>query len=204
MEIFLATGNEDKRREIQDLFPGLTFLLPRDRGLPWDVKETGTSFFENALLKAAALSAGLGPGRPVLADDSGLCVDLLAGGPGVESARFGSVPGAKPLSAEDRNALLLQTLEQRERESPETGRGARFVCALVLFLSPYRIYSVQEAVEGEILKAPRGSGGFGYDPLFFLPSLGKTMAELSREEKNRRSHRGLAGAKMNLLLRSLG
>jgi XTP/dITP diphosphohydrolase len=125
----------------------------------------------------------------VIADDSGLCVDGLGGRPGVLSARYGS-GGGNNLASPQRNSLLLEELG----ESAE--RGARFVCAMVLLLSGGRFYLVQETVEGEIVKSAeraRGAGGFGYGPIVLIPEVGRTMAELSAEEKNRMSHRGKAG-----------
>ncbi|MDR1956543.1 MAG: non-canonical purine NTP pyrophosphatase, partial [Treponema sp.] len=145
----------------------------------------------NALIKAKALYRILR--EPVIADDSGLCVDALDGRPGVYSSRYGAAEG-KALSAEDRNALLLHELE----DTPQ--RSARFVCALVALFSPDRFYAVQETLEGEILREARGAGGFGYDPLLYIPGLGRSAAELEEAEKNRVSHRGKAGRRLAALL----
>jgi XTP/dITP diphosphohydrolase len=134
-----------------------------------------------ALLEEAGLRG------PVLADDSGLCVDALGGRPGIYSARY--APGAPG----ERNLLLLEELAALPAG---TGRSARFVCAMVLLLDRERFYMAQETLEGEIVSGPeavRGSGGFGYDPIMYIPALDKTVAELSEEEKNRLSHRAKAG-----------
>ena len=168
---------------------------PRDAGLDFDFPEDGDTFIDNAIGKARALYDRLG--NPTLADDSGLCVDALGGSPGVLSARYGSADGAPPLESPERNALLLAEMDGvRER-------GCRFVCCLALVLSPDRIIVIQETCEGILLEAPRGAGGFGYDPLVFVPGTGKSVAELSPEEKNRISHRGRALARLAPVLEGL-
>jgi XTP/dITP diphosphohydrolase len=164
-------------------------MLPSDAGLAFDPDETGLTFHENALLKARELKKLIKRDDAVIADDSGLCVDGLNGRPGILSARYGSANGNN-LTSPQRNSLLLEEL------GANTERSARFVCAMVLLLSTDHFYLVQETVEGEIVKSAewaRGEGGFGYDPIFYIPELGRTMAELSVEEKNRVSHRGKAG-----------
>ena len=179
------------------------FRIPADAGLDFDPEETGTSFHENALLKARELHALLGqrgllkPGDVIIADDSGLCVDALDGRPGIFSARYVGRPVAagepvrsKKLSSAERNALLLEELG----DAPL--RTARFVCAMALMLGENRFLLAQETLEGEIvtdIEAAKGTGGFGYDPIFFLPDLGRTVAELSETEKNTISHRAKAG-----------
>lgn len=192
MEIVLATGNPHKAAEMQEIFKNHRILIPGDLGVGFEFAEDGSTFLENSLGKALALYRMVK--RPVIADDSGLCVDILDGAPGVYSARFGSIPGAPELASPERNALLLETMKFLEP------RTARFVCALALVLDEYRIFTIQESVEGEILQSPRGAGGFGYDPLFYMPPFGRTMAELTPEEKNRHSHRGKAGRTMAALL----
>jgi XTP/dITP diphosphohydrolase len=196
MTIWFATGNAHKRAELAAILSGHAIKIPDDEGIPFDPDETGTSFAENALIKAGELrrlTAAAGFHDPVIADDSGLCVDALGGRPGVHSARFGSAPG-KRLSDGDRNALLLREL------GDDPNRSARFVCAMALLFSDDRFFLVQETLEGELIAAQRGTGGFGYDPLLFIPSLGRTVAELSGEEKNRISHRGKAGRAIARLL----
>jgi XTP/dITP diphosphohydrolase len=147
------------------------------------VEETGETFRDNAILKANAFarSAGL----PALADDSGLEVDALGGAPGVRSARYAG-PGA---SDADRIALLLRNLAH----VPAAQRQARFRCTMALATPEGLVGTVDGTCEGEIAFAPRGSNGFGYDPVFLLPHLGRTMAELRDEEKHAISHRGRAG-----------
>jgi XTP/dITP diphosphohydrolase len=196
MEIIVATANAHKLAELSLLFPGHRLLRPIDVGFPdFDVEETGSTFQANALLKAEALRRLVG--RPVLADDSGLAVRALGGGPGVFSARYGSEDGKTKLESAERNAYLLRKLEGVGE------RACAFVCCLVLSLSDERHFSVQETLEGVLLEAPRGQGGFGYDPVVYLPELGKSVAELSSEEKNRISHRGRAARRMAALLADL-
>jgi XTP/dITP diphosphohydrolase len=222
MNIWFATGNIHKKGELSAIlggkngFSGPKLLIPADAGLDFDPLETGNSFHENALLKAMALYSLLKNGQKVwqegdaiIADDSGLCVDSLGGRPGIFSARYAgkaheyagkaygyagendgvTAHGEKKLESAQRNALLLEEL------SDTAGRSARFVCAMVLLFSPDRYFLAQETFEGEIVKGPefaRGTGGFGYDPILYLPEMGKTVAELSEEEKNKISHRGKA------------
>lgn len=178
-EVVLATRNPGKLAEMGEIAAefGIRLLpLPEEVAMP---EETGTTYLENARLKARAGLAATG--RPVLADDSGIEVDFLGGAPGVFSARF-SGPGATDAR---NNALLLERLGETRR------RTARYRAVLVL-CAPQGEWTAQDSWEGEILKEGRGAGGFGYDPLFFVPELGRTAAELSREEKSRHSHRGKA------------
>ena len=195
MEILVATGNAHKLGELSPLFPGHTLMTPDSVGIDnFEVVEDGASFLDNALIKARALYSATG--RPSLADDSGLAVHALGGAPGIYSARYGSEGGQK-LEAAERNALLLRNTEAF------SDRACAFVCCLVLILSDSRFYIVQESCEGELLRAPRGEGGFGYDPLVYLPALEKSVAELSAPEKNRVSHRGRAAARMARLIEGL-
>ena len=195
MEIILASGNMHKKKELEKIFSGHKLVLPGELGIDFDCDETGSTFLENALLKAETLYRLVN--KPVLADDSGLCVDVMDGGPGIYSARFGSEEGGVKLSDEERNALLLSRLEKEEN------RNASFVCCMALIVSPERVFSVQESFPGLIAPKPFGGGGFGYDPVFIEPESGKTVAELSEEEKNRISHRGRAGRRMNAVLEDL-
>ena len=196
MELLVATGNAHKLAELAPLFPGHRLRRPADVGHPaFDVEEDGTTYVENALIKARALYALTG--RPSLADDSGLAVHALGGAPGVISARYGSEDGRRKLDSAERNALLLGNCEAFE------DRRCAFVCALALILDEERVFVIQETCPGELLRVPRGAGGFGYDPVVFLPELGKSVAELSQEEKNRVSHRGRAGRRMSCLLADL-
>ena len=156
-------------------------LLPGFDALP-SFEENAPTFAENALGKALYYSR-IEDGK-VFADDSGLVVPALGGAPGVRSARYAG-PGA---SSEERNAKLLRVLQK----SRGAERAAYFVCAIALAEQGRAVAIVTDRVDGEILEAPRGGGGFGYDPVFYFPKLGKTFAELSSEEKNRYSHRGKA------------
>lgn len=183
--IVLASSNRGKVAEIGRLLADLAVeIVPQsDLGVP-DAEETGLSFVENAILKAR--NAARHTGLPAIADDSGLEVDALDGAPGIYSARYAG-PGA---SDADNNARLLAALE----DVPEQRRTARFQCLMVYLrhaLDPTPLIC-QGTWEGRILEAPRGSGGFGYDPLFFVPEQGCTSAELTPELKNRLSHRGQA------------
>ena len=217
MTLWFATGNVHKKAELAAILAGANIanelLIPKDAGLDFDPEETGASFLENALLKARALYSLLNngvshpvwrPGDLVIADDSGLCVDALDGRPGIYSARYRgkdtidkfSRGGAKnaefgdKLTSAERNALLLEELG----DAPH--RSARFVCAMALLYSPDRFFAAQETCEGEIVKGQefaKGTGGFGYDPILYIPELGRTVAELSDDEKNVISHRGKAG-----------
>ncbi len=136
-------------------------------------------------------------GRPVIADDSGLCIEALGGAPGIYSARYGSPEGGPDLESGERNSFLLENLKDF---SGRAERKATFVCCMTAILSDYRIYSVQETMEGFITDEPYGKGGFGYDPVFFLPKKGMTVAELPENEKNKISHRGRAAEKLGRLL----
>lgn len=184
MKIILASGNPGKAREVRAALEGLDvgLLSPDEAGIGFDVEETGSTYAENALIKARA--AYEASGLPALADDSGVEVDALPGELGVRSARF----GGDGLDDAGRNALLLD----RMREVPEAGRGARYVCVLA-YLKPDGWFGFFEgALHGRILRAPQGEGGFGYDPLMYLPGHDCAVSELSLEVKNRISHRGLA------------
>lgn len=191
MKIYFASGNAHKKEEIARLFPEHKVVMPSDEGISFDPEETEPDFYGNALIKARALYELVH--QPVLADDSGICVDALDGKPGVLSARYGSENGTK-LDSSDRNRLLLAQMNGK------TDRTARFVCNMVLYLAPDRFWAVQETLEGELIREERGSGGFGYDPIVFISEYGKTVAELSPEEKDRCSHRGKAGRLIAQLL----
>jgi XTP/dITP diphosphohydrolase len=181
----IATANPGKLREFQALLEDLPFELAAQSALGvQSVEETGSTFLANALLKARHASAVTG--AAAIADDSGLEVDALGGAPGIRSARFAGE------NADDaaNNAKLLRALEGL----PLAQRRARYRCALVFVDGPLdpAPLEAQGVWEGFILDAPRGSGGFGYDPYFWLPELAATAAELAPDDKNRRSHRGQA------------
>lgn len=182
-KLVIATGNAGKLREIRQLLEPLAIeVLPQsDFDIP-EADEPYFTFIENALAKARHTS--LHSGLPALADDSGICVDALQGAPGVYSARF----GGEPRSDARNNEKLLQAL------SGEKNRHAHYYCAMVLVRNPEdpQPLIAQGIWAGQILTAPRGEGGFGYDPLFLDPASGKTGAELPLETKNTISHRGQA------------
>ncbi len=182
-KIVIATSNAGKLREIQHLLAPLEIeVLPQsDFNIP-EADEPYFTFIENALAKARHTS--LHSGLPALADDSGICVDALQGAPGVYSARF----AGEPKSDARNNQKLLEVLRE------EKNRQAHYYCAMVLVRSPEdpQPLIAQGIWRGEILRAPRGEGGFGYDPLFLDPASGKTGAELPMEIKNSISHRGQA------------
>jgi XTP/dITP diphosphohydrolase len=194
-ELLLATTNRHKKIEIADALPGVAISLPTEKGIALDVEETGATFLENALLKARAIFSLAH--APVLADDSGLCVTSLGGRPGVYSARFGFDLPRPPANDTERNAYLLSLLTRGERHE------AFFVCAMVLLVSEYRFFAAQETVAGVIVHKPKGSSGFGYDPVFYVPEKGRTIAELSLEEKNSFSHRGRAVSRIRSLIAGL-
>jgi XTP/dITP diphosphohydrolase len=201
MELFVATGNAHKLVELGAALPGHSLRMPSDAGIEdFEVDEDGATYLENALKKARALYSLCG--RPSLADDSGLSVRALGGRPGVLSARYGARPGPESgslvtLEASERNALLLKEMEAHD------DRSCAFVCCLVLVLSEERVFVVQESCPGRLLRSPQGAGGFGYDPIIYLPELGKSVAELTMEEKNRVSHRGRACARLRALFADL-
>ncbi len=193
MKIYFASGNAHKREELSRILAPHTIVIPSDEGISFDPEETEPTFFGNALIKAKALFDLVG--MSVLADDSGICVDALGGAPGVLSARFGSENGKNLLAAE-RNQLLLSRMDGI------TDRKCRFVCSMVLYLGADRFFAVQETLEGLLIDESRGSQGFGYDPIVFLPAYGKTVAELDAYEKDSCSHRGKAGIRIARLLES--
>jgi XTP/dITP diphosphohydrolase len=193
--IVLASGNAGKLAEIARILEDLDIaVVPQSEFGVTDADETGTTFIENALIKAQhAVDA---TGLPAIADDSGICVDALGGRPGVYSARY-----AGPDANDDsNNRLLLSELDG----VPDEQRGAAFHC-VACFVAP----GMEEPIiaegewRGRILREQRGAGGFGYDPLFYLPELGRSSAELSPQEKNARSHRGQAIAELGRKLHAI-
>jgi XTP/dITP diphosphohydrolase len=194
-DLLLASQNPGKLAEMKDLVARLPFrvLGPRELDMTEAPDETGTTFLENAILKAryyAGRSA-----RLTVADDSGLSVDALDGGPGLFSSRF----GGEGASDGDRNRLLLQKLQGVPRDR----RTARFTSAVAVAQGSDVLFTVQETAEGLIADEPRGGNGFGYDPLFFYPPFGRTFGECPREEKDRVSHRGKAFARLRAFLEGL-
>lgn len=197
MNILLASNNLHKWEEFSRLLKGHTLVLPSELGLHFDFEEGKATFTENALGKALALSHVAPKGSVVLADDSGLCVDALGGRPGVRTARYGMETFGRQLESDERNQLLLENLNHLQ--SPKE-RGAQFVCALALVMDTYRVFTFCESVRGSIATTSFGKGGFGYDPVFIVTEAGRTMAELSEDEKDRYSHRGRATRHLITLL----
>ena len=184
MRIIFATGNEGKMREIRMIMAdlGLEILSMKEAGLHADVDENGTTFEENAVIKAKAIAALCND--IVLADDSGLEVDALNKEPGLYSARY----MGEDTSYRIKNANIIERLAG----VPDEERTARFVCAIAAALPDGRVLECKAAMEGRIGYEERGGNGFGYDPIFMLPEYGKSTAELPAEEKNKLSHRGKA------------
>jgi XTP/dITP diphosphohydrolase len=198
IELLVATTNPGKFAEVQAFLVGLPVRVVSLRCLtnPPEVIEDGQTFEENALKKARTLTQF--SGLPTLADDSGLEVDALNGAPGIYSARYAGAEADE----ERNNQKLLRELEN----VPENRRTARFVCALALCMpgpSAVNEWTVRESCEGRIVSDPRGSHGFGYDPLFFYPPFGRTFGEIARAEKATVSHRGKALQKLARDLSSL-
>ena len=189
MKYVIATHNAHKLIELQRILEplGIEAVTDRDLGIELpEVEETGTTFAENAYLKAA--SACEVTGLPAIADDSGLSVDALNGAPGVYSARYAGGHGDDAAN----NALLLKNLAHL----PEEARTARFVCCIALVYPDGRELTVRGETQGLIIDEARGEGGFGYDPYFYYAPFGETFSELSAAEKNAISHRGKAIAKL--------
>lgn len=181
MKLVLASKNAHKLAEMRAILGqlGLEVVLESDVGVDVDVEETGSTFEENALLKARAVMEA--SHMAAIADDSGLMVDALDGAPGVYSARYGGLN-----SDEARTALLLENL----KDVPQEQRTARFVSAIACVLPDGRVVTASGTCEGLILFEPRGSSGFGYDPVFYVPQLGMTFAQADADAKNAVSHRG--------------
>jgi XTP/dITP diphosphohydrolase len=193
LKLYFASGNDHKKTEMSRLLGGFELTLPKEEGISFDPDENGSTFIDNAVIKAKALYDIVH--APVLADDSGLCVDALGGKPGIHTARYGEEEAGRKLSAEEKYMLLLKNMEGI------TNRRAEFVCAICLYLSPTRIYVIQETSEGSITLTPsNGSGGFGYDPVFYNNEAGRIVAELPEGEKDLYSHRGKAARIMKTLI----
>ena len=183
MKIYLASGNEHKKKEFESLLPKFDIVIPKEEGIEFNPQETGASFFENALIKAQDLYKIVQ--KPVISDDSGLCIDFLNGAPGIFSARYGEKDG-RALSFEEKIEKVLHEMKGAKN------RRAYFVCCIVVLFNEHRFFSVQEICEGSITEEACGKNGFGYDPIFYIKEFGKTFAELTDDEKNTVSHRGKA------------
>ena len=182
MKLVLASQNKKKLVEMNDILSslGIEVCSQADAGVDLEPEETGTTFEENSLIKAKAVMEA--SGLPAIADDSGLCVDALRGAPGVYSARY----GGEDLSDEGRYRLLLENMQG------QMPRTAQFVSVITCCFPNGDVLTARGECPGTIAFAPMGEGGFGYDPVFFVPPLKKTYAQLSPEEKNAVSHRGKA------------
>ena len=185
MKVVLASKNAHKLQEISKITEkfDMELVLESQVGVDIDVEETGSTFEENSFIKAEAVMKATG--LPALADDSGIAVDALNGEPGIYSARYGFDPS---LDDWDRLELLLKNTEQ----VPDGSRQAQFVCVITLVTPEGQVIQARGEAHGELLRQPAGEGGFGYDPIFYYPPLGKSFAELSPEEKNQVSHRAQA------------
>ena len=185
MKVVLASKNKHKLVEISKITEkfGFDLVLQSELGVDIDVEETGTTFEENSLLKARAVMEATG--LPALADDSGIAVDALNGEPGIYSARYGF---DESLDDWGRLELLLKNTEH----VPDGQRQAQFVCVISFITPEGKVIQARGEIHGELTRKPAGENGFGYDPIFYYPPLGKTTAELSPEEKNKVSHRANA------------
>jgi XTP/dITP diphosphohydrolase len=201
MKIVLASGNMHKKKEFEAIFQGHRMLLPADLGIDFHHEETGTSFLENALGKAQALrrmmSLAGAENLPIVSDDSGISLPALGGDPGVYSARYGQKETGRAMSDDERNRFLLDKMRNRR------DRSAFFICALVFLADEYRFFAAQETWAGVLAQSPEGTGGFGYDPLLYLPEKGCTAAQLDRDEKNRISHRAKAALAVKIFMETI-
>ena len=191
-KIIFATGNQGKIREIKQIMADMDveILSMKEAGIFMDIEENGTTFEENALIKARAIAKEAG--ALVLADDSGLEIDYLDKAPGVLSARY----LGEDTSYDVKNTHILGLLKDVKGED----RSARFVCSIAAVFPDGREFTTYATIEGEIAHKIEGENGFGYDPIFFVPEFGKTTAQLSSEEKNKISHRGKALTMMKEIL----
>lgn len=195
--LLIATTNAHKVDEFRALLADVPFTLVglRELGVTQDVEETGATFEENAILKARAYAEMTG--LPTLADDSGIEIDALDGGPGVYSARWAGAD----VTYDVRNRMLVERLAGL----PDAQRGARYRCAIAIALPPPRglVGVVHGIFEGIVAQEPAGTGGFGYDPIFYVPAQGRTVGQMTAEEKHQISHRALAARAARPLLEQL-
>ena len=206
MKIYLATSNLNKKREMSEILSEHTIVIPSDENIDFSPVEDGVTFYENSLIKARALYEIVH--SPVIADDSGIGVDILNGEPGIFSSRYAGPdfihgrPDGKKISQEEQNRYLIEqtnkAIEAKLHPKAQYLHGERschYTCAMVLYCGPDRLFVAQETFEGcliDSLDKAAGTGGFGYDPIVFLPEYNRTVAQLSPEEKNAISHRGKA------------
>ena len=217
MKIYLATNNQHKKKEMCELLPEHTILTPADEGIDFNPEETGSTFYENSLIKAKALYEIVK--SPVIADDSGICVDALNGAPGIYSSRYAGSdfmkgkPDGSKISQEEQNVFLINQLNNtlKNEKLPSASylhgeRSCHYTCAMVLYCGSDRLFVAQETFEGILIKditEQAGNGGFGYDPIVFLPEYQKTVAQISADEKNAISHRGKAVKALKLIIDNL-
>ena len=188
-KLILATSNKDKAREIAEILSDTPFVVTtmKEEGYDPDIVEDGKTFEENALIKARTVHA-LAKGVYVMADDSGLCIDALDGAPGIYSARFCGENSTYP----EKFAKIFEML----KDVPEEKRTAKFVCSIAVVRPDGSEFTVRGEVCGVLHEKPMGDGGFGYDPIFYVPEFGMTTAQMTKEQKNSISHRGKASRAM--------
>ena len=188
-KLILATSNKDKAREIAEILDGTPFVVTtmKEEGFDPDIVEDGKTFEENALIKARAVHE-LAKGAYVMADDSGLCIDALDGAPGIYSARFCGEDSTYP----EKFAKIFEML----KDVPEENRTAKFVCSIAVVRPDGSEFTVRGEICGVLHEKPMGDGGFGYDPIFYVPEFGMTTAQMTKEQKNSISHRGKASRAM--------
>ena len=193
-KLILATSNKDKAREIAEILDGTPFVVTtmKEEGFDPDIVEDGKTFEENALIKARAVHA-LAEGAYVMADDSGICIDALDGAPGIYSARFCGEDSTYP----EKFAKIFEML----KDVPEEKRTAKFVCSIAVVRPDGTEFTVRGEVCGVLHEKPMGDGGFGYDPIFYVPEFGMTTAQMTKEQKNSISHRGKASRAMAEILK---
>ncbi len=206
MILYLASNNKHKKKEMQEILKDFEIRIPSDDGIAFDPEETGSTFYENSMIKATELWKIVK--KPVIADDSGLCVEALDNAPGIYSSRYAGpdfmkgLPSGEKISQEEQNRLLIEQLNAANTQN----RKCHYACSMVLLINPSRFFIAQETFEGELIKSiddQAGKGGFGYDPIVFLSEYGKTVAELPAEEKNRISHRGKAVRAIEKILKGV-
>ena len=196
-KLILATSNKDKAREIAEILSDTPFVVTtmKEEGYDPDIVEDGKTFEENALIKARTVHA-LAEGAYVMADDSGLCIDALDGAPGIYSARFCGENSTYP----EKFAKIFEML----KDVPEEKRTAKFVCSIAVVRPDGSEFTVRGEICGVLHEKPMGDGGFGYDPIFYVPEFGMTTAQMTKEQKNSISHRGKALRMMKKVLEDYG
>ena len=194
-KLILATSNKDKVREIAEIFKDTPFVVTtmKEEGFDPDIVEDGKTFEENALIKARTVHA-LAESAYVMADDSGLCIDALDGAPGIYSARFCGENSTYP----EKFKKIFEML----KDVPEEKRTAKFVCSIAVVRPDGSEFTVRGEVCGVLHEKPMGDGGFGYDPIFYVPEFGMTTAQMTKEQKNSISHRGKASRAMADILKA--